>query len=77
MLLYSPNDKVSYKMLQMKYNPDKGLGKKWKRTERTHYGKKKKKENRNWLTKFITLAIVSKAADPIICKNDDPVWVER
>lgn len=52
MLLYSPNDKVSYKMLQMKYNPDKGLGKKWKRTERTHYGKKKKKREQELANKI-------------------------
>ena len=27
MLLYSPDEKVTNQMLQMRYNPDKGLGK--------------------------------------------------
>ena len=27
MLLYSPDEKVTDQMLQMRYNPDKGLGK--------------------------------------------------
>ena len=27
MLLYSPDEKIANQMLQMRYNPDKGLGK--------------------------------------------------
>lgn len=44
MLLYSPNDKVSYQMLQMKYNPDKGMGKNEKGQKEPIVVKEKKEQ---------------------------------
>ena len=73
MLLYSPMTRFIIKGFRWNTTQIKD----WEKNEKgqTMPIVVKKIQNRNWLPKFIILAIVSQAANLIIWKNDDPVWV--
>ena len=74
-LLFSPDDKVTSQMLQMGYDPSKGLG---KQQSGIIEPLAQLLQATNWigLSKFIMEAIVF-AANPITWKSQDPLWVEQ
>lgn len=62
-VLYSPSDRVTSQMLDMRFNPGKGLG---KESNTSHSS-----------TGSVIGAIALRTADPIVWKSSQPVWVEQ
>ena len=75
MLLFSPNDKVTYQMLQMGYDPSKGLGKQHTGIIKPISPAPRKFRTGLW-SKFLMEAIVF-TANPITWKSQNPVSVEQ